>query len=293
MRKISWLTTWVLFSSMFVVAQESGNRAYSTPRRKPTVNSGALTAVPDGKTQVYFIEANVLMNMRADSYTAVLGVVQEAPTAAESNSKTDAAIGAFTRDLESLGIKHGDIFVDFITQNKVYDYTTSGTTVSEKFSGFETKKNVAIRYKDREMLEKILSAATKSAIYDLITVDYVVNDINAAHAKLYDEAVKVIKQKEAGYASSFGVKLTPTNVASEKYDAFYPGELYSNYQAYEAGNTYGDYNNRVVQARKTRTFFYEPLNPSDFDSVINQIGIEPVVQLTLYVKMQYDLASKK
>jgi uncharacterized protein YggE len=293
MRKISWVIALILFSSSFVVAQESGNRAYGTPRRKPQVNSGVLTAVPDGKAQVYFVEANVLVNMKADAYVAVFGVVQEAPSAAESNSKSDALIRDFIKDLEGLGIKRGDVFVDFITQNKVYDYTTSGNTVTEKFSGFETKKNVAVRYRDREMLEKILSAASKASIFDLIEVNYVVSDMGGVHTKLYDEAVKVIKQKEASYANSFGIKLAPTNLASEKYDAFYPSELYANYQAYEAANTYGDYNNRVVQQRKTRTFYYEPLNESDFDSVINQMGIEPMVQFTLYLKMQYDLGVKK
>jgi len=283
----------VLFSSTVIIAQESGNRAYGTPRRKPVISSGVLTAVPDGKTQVYFVEANVLLNMKADAYIAVFGVVQEAPTSAESNAKTDAAISGFTKDLDGIGIKRSDIFIDFITQNKVYDYTANGNTVTEKFSGFETKKNVAVRYRDRELLDKILSAAARSSIFDLIEVNYTVNDINSVHGRLYDEAVKVIKQKETSYANSFGIKLSPTNLANEKYDAFYPGELYSNYQAFEAGNTYGDYNNRVVQARKTRTFFYEPLNSSDFDSVINQMGIEPMVQFTLYLRMQYDSGIKR
>jgi len=283
----------VLFSSTAIIAQESGNRAYGTPRRKPVISSGVLTAVPDGKTQVYFVEANVLLNMKADAYIAVFGVVQEAPTSAESNAKTDAAISGFTKDLDGIGIKRSDIFIDFITQNKVYDYTANGNTVTEKFSGFETKKNVAVRYRDRELLDKILSAAARSSIFDLIEVNYTVNDNNSVHGRLYDEAVKVIKQKETSYANSFGTKLSPTNLANEKYDAFYPGELYSNYQAFEAGNTYGDYNNRVVQARKTRTFFYEPLNSSDFDSVINQMGIEPMVQFTLYLRMQYDSGIKR
>jgi len=283
----------VLFSSTAIIAQESGNRAYGTPRRKPVISSGVLTAVPDGKTQVYFVEANVLLNMKADAYIAVFGVIQEGMTSAESNAKTDAAISGFTKDLDGIGIKRSDIFIDFITQNKVYDYTANGNTVTEKFSGFETKKNVAVRYRDRELLDKILSAAARSSIFDLIEVNYTVNDINAVHAKLYDEAVKVIRQKETSYANSFGTKLSPTNLANEKYDAFYPGELYSNYQAFEAGNTYGDYNNRVVQARKTRTFFYEPLNSSDFDSVINQMGIEPMVQFTLYLRMQYDSGIKR
>jgi uncharacterized protein YggE len=247
-----------------------------------------LAGNTDAATQIYFVEASVLMNVRPDAFVAVFGAVQEAPTSAESNSKLTAQISGFITDLEKLGIKRGDVFVDFINQNKVYDYTTNGNTVTEKFTGFETKKNIAVRYKDREMLERILSAATAASIFDLIEVKYVVSDLSGIHSRLYDEAVKVIKQKQASYSSSFGTTLMATNVANEKYDAFYPAELYANYQAFESGNTYGDYNNRVVQQRKTRTFYYEPLDESDFDSVINQIGIEPMVQFTLYLKMQYD-----
>ena len=278
----------LLFFVNTILAQESGNRTYGTQRRKPQTNSGVLTANVNGK-DLYFVEANVAMNVKADAYVVVFGVVQEAANAAESNNKTDAQIAGFIRDLESLGVKRSDVFVDFITQNKVYDYTTNGSVTTEKLSGFETKKNVAVRYRDRELLNKITATAAKEAIYDLIKVDYVVSDINAVHARLFEEAVKIVKQKEAMYANSFGIKLSPTNLASEKYDAFYPGELYASYQAFEAGMTYGDYNNRVIQQRKTKTFYYEPLEPSDYDSVINQIGIEPMVQFTLYLRMQYDL----
>ncbi len=289
MRKILWLFVLVLFCPIFAIAQEAGNRAYGTPRRKPQINSGVLTGSTDGKAQVYFVEANVLMNMKADTFIAVFGLVQEAATPAESNSKINAQVAGFIKDLESLGIRRGDIFVDFITQNKIYDYTTSGSAVMEKFSGFETKKNIAVRYKDRELLEKILSAAAKGSIFDLIEVNYIVSDINGVHNRMYEEAVKIVKQKEASYATSFGIKLSPTNLANEKYDAFYPGELYADYKAFEAGTTSGDYNRVVVRQRKTSTFFYEPLDASSFDSVINQMNIEPVVQFTLYLRLQYDL----
>jgi len=289
MRKILWLFILVLFCPAFASAQEVGNSAYQTQRRKPQTNSGVLTGSTDGKAQVYFIEANVLMNMKADAYVAVFGLVQEAATSAESNSKINTQVAGFIKDLENLGIRRNDIFVDFITQNKIYDFTTSGGTVTEKFSGFETKKNIAVRYKDRESLEKILSAAAKGSIFDLIEVDYVVGDVSGVHSKMFEEAVRIIKQKEAGYANSFGIKLSPTNLANEKYDAFYPGELYANYRAFEAGTTSGDYNRVVVRQRKTSTFFYEPLDASVFDSVINPMGIEPMVQFTLYLRLQYDL----
>jgi uncharacterized protein YggE len=294
MRSLSILISLVILLPVVVVCQEAGNRAYGTARRKPMINSGVLTATgPDGKSAVYFVEANVLMNIKPDAFVAVFGVVQEAPTAVESNAKADQAISQFIGDIDRLGIKRSDTFIDFITQNKVYDYVTNGSTTTEKFSGFETKKNVEVRYKDRDLLDKILAAASKAAIYDLIEVDYAVSDIKGVHARLYDEAVKSIKQKQASYENSFGVRMSPTNLANEKYDSFYPAELYSNYQAYEAGNTYGDYNNRVIQARKTRTFFYTPLNASDFDAVIDPIGMEPMVQFTLYLKMQYEPAVRR
>lgn len=288
MKKSSFLIVLVLLCSVFVSAQESGNRAYNTQRRKPLTNSGIVSGMVNNR-EVHFAEANVLMNVKPDAFLAVFAIVQEAPTSAESNNKVNASIAAFVRDLEGLGVKKADTFVDFITQNKIYDYATSGNVTTEKFSGFETKKNVHIRYRDREMLEKILTAAGKNSIYDLVKVDYVISDMSAVQTRLFDEAVRVIKQKEARYASSFGVRLSPTNFVNEKYDAFFPGELYASYQAFESGTTYGGYNDRVVQQRKTRTFFLDPLDASDFDAVINPAGIEPVVQFTLYLRMQYDL----
>lgn len=289
MRTMLWVFVLVSLCPAVAPAQEAGNRAYGTQRRKPQTNSGVLTGSTDGKGQVYFVEANVLMNMKADTYVAVFGLVQDGATSAESNTKINTQVAGFIRDLESLGIKRGDTFVDFITQNKIYDYTTNATTVTEKFSGFETKKNIAVRYKDRDLLEKILSAAARGSIFDLIEVNYVVGDVSGVRQRMYEEAVRIIKQKEASYANSFGIKLSPTNLANEKYDAFYPGELYAAYQAYEAGTTSGDYNRVVVRQRKTSTFFYEPLDASNFDSVINQMSIEPMVQFTLYLRLQYDL----
>lgn len=288
MKKVYFLIVLVLLCSTAAFAQESGNRNYGTPKRKPLESSGVLSNSVNGK-EVYFIEANVLMNMKPDSFVAVFGIVQEAATAAESNAKLDAQIGGFVGDLNKIGVKQPDTFVDFIAQNKVYDYTTTGSVVMEKFSGFETKKNINVRYRDRETLEKIINAAAKASIFDLIEVKYIVGDANAVRARLFDEAVKVIKQKEASYARAFDVKLSATNLANEKYDAFYPGDLYEDYQAFESGAAYSDYNKTVIKQRKTKTFFYEPLDAKSFDTVINPMGIEPMAQFSLYLRMQYDL----
>jgi hypothetical protein len=95
MRRILWLFILVFGCQSFASAQDAGNRSYGTQRRKPQVNSGVLTAAIDGKGQVYFIETNVLMNMKADAYVAVFGLVQDGATSAESNSKVNQQASFF------------------------------------------------------------------------------------------------------------------------------------------------------------------------------------------------------
>lgn len=271
-------------------AQEAGSSVYgaANSRRKPATNTGELVGAV-GSNQAQFIEASVLINVRPDAYVAVFGYVQEGSDPAAGNASVNAKFAEFQRSLEALGVKRTDVYIDYISQNRIFDYTESGNTITEKLSGFETKKNIAVRYTDSGLLEKLLSTAGKSGIFDLIEVDYVVNDLAKVKARLFQEGVKTIKRKEAGYTESFGIKLAAYALASEKYDAFYPSELYRGYQAYEAGSTYNSYNKTVIRQRKVSTFYYQPLNGADFDSVIDPIGIEPAVQMTLYLKMLYDL----
>lgn len=239
--------------------------------------------------QAQFIEASVLINLQPDAFVAVFGYVQEGSDPAAGNALVNAKFADFIKAIEALGVKRSDVYIDYISQNRVFDYSESGNTITEKLAGFETKKNIAVRYTNQDLLEKLLSAAGKSSIFDLIEVDYVVNDLAGARAKLFQEAVKAIKRKETAYTESFGIRITPYALASEKYDAFFPSEQYRGYQAYEAGTTYNSYNKTVIRPRKVTTFYYEPLSAASFDSVINPIGVEPVVQLTVYLKMQYDL----
>lgn len=282
----------LFFINSIVFAQESGNRIYGNQgyynqtRRQPTTNTGSLTT---GSYVFYSIEASVLTNLKPDAFVAVFGISDEAVNAAASNAKVNAKATALANSLGSLGITKDDIFVDFITQNRVYDYTTQGSSVSEKFTGFETKKTIAVRYKSRDSFEKIVSAAASLQIFDLIKVDYIISDFDAVRARLFDEAVKVIKAKETKYTTSFAVKLTPIGLANEKYDAFYPGESYQRYQAFESGDASTNYQSGTkVEKRKSFTFYYEPIPASRFDATINPIGIEPIVQFTLYLRMDYE-----
>lgn len=277
--------------SLTTLAQESGNSVYGNAqkRRSANVSLGNLYAT-EAKDAVSspFIEAYVLMNVKANEYVAIFGLAQEGATPTDSNTKVEGQLKVFTTSLETLGIKSTDIFVDFITQNRVYDFSVAGGTAKEKLTGFETKKNIAVRYKDRAVLEKILAAAAKTSIFDLIKVDYVISDIASVRARLLEEAAKTIKKKEENYAKLLGIKLRPSLVFQEKYDTFFPSEQYNSYVAYESGSV--DERYRTVEKRKSTTFYFNPLNGNEFDTIINSVGIEPIVQCTLYLKVKYGVS---
>jgi uncharacterized protein YggE len=287
----------VLILSMFAVVtasgQEAGNRIYGNTgyyqqKRNSQVNTGMLGNQNEG----YSIEASVLTNLKPDAFVVVFGINDEGSNAATSNEKVNSKITNLTQRLKSLGIDSNDVFIDFITQNRVYDFTVAGTQATENFTGFETKKTVAIRYKNRELFERIVSAAVDSKIFDLIKVDYIVSDFDAVRANLFDAAARVLKSKEQKYSNALGITLGAVGLSIEKYDVTYPAEAYQRYQAFETGdasvNNEQGVSSRVVK-RKSFTFFYEPFKAGSFDTVLAHSGLEPMVQFSIYLRMQYQV----
>lgn len=212
--KKSFLLLISLFAAVTVCGQESGNRIYGNngyyQLRRPQTNSGSLIGSYGG----YAIEASVITNLKPDAFVVVFGVDEEATTSAASNEKVNAKVAELVQKLAPLGINQNDVFVDFITQNRVYDFSVSGTQATENLTGFQTKKTVAVRYKSRELFEKIVTTAARVRIFDLIKVDYIVSDFETVRARLFEAAVKIIKSKEAKYMKSLGVGLTPVGLAT-------------------------------------------------------------------------------
>ena len=254
---------------------------------------GPRDVPPPGST---FVEASVLMNVKADEYVAVFGISQEGTTPEEAGRKMDETIKGFGDSAKALGIAGDDLFVDFVAQHRIYGFEVAGDIAREKLVGFDLKKNVAIHYKDRDLLDKLVLAAAKSKIYDLIKVDYVVKDTAKVQARLVEEAARVIKEKSARYEKLLGIKLRPPGqVYAERPSIYYPTPMYDAYTAFEAEGiaSFHRQNYTIQSARKTRTFYYNGLDADGFDAVINPVVIEPVVQFTLYLKVKYEVEPTK
>jgi uncharacterized protein YggE len=284
-------------------AQASGNVGYaqSGGSRRAEQNERAKRVPVQGDAPPtatsMFVEASVLANIKADEYVAVFGVAQECTTVAECNQKMDATVAGFTASLKALGVGADELFVDFAAQNKIYGYQVTGTVAKENLVGFELKKNVSVHYRDKLLLDKLVVAASRSQIFDLIKVDYVVRDTGVVQNRLMEEAAAVVKRKAARYENLFGIKLlAPAQVYAEKPSIYYPTEMYDSYTAFESEEIDADYYRQkytVQGARKGRTFFFNALDADGFDLVINPVVIEPVVQFTLYLKVKYEIEQPK
>ncbi len=303
MKRMAILSAFLLIAANHCWAQASGNISYSSSggsaRAKANERSkrALVPAEAPPSATTMFIEANVLMNVKADEYVVVFGIAHEGATLVECSQKMDTTITDFSAELRKLSISSADVFVDFAAQNKIYGFQLVDYVAKEKLVGFELKKNVAIHYRDPRLLDPIVLAASRVKVFDLIKVDYLVKDLSQVQNRLVEEAAEVIKQKATRYEKLFGVKLTsPPQIYAEKPSLYFPTEMYDSYQAYEAEemNEYSDRQRYTIQrARKSQTTFFNGLTADGFDRVINPVMIEPVVQCTLYLKVKYEMETGK
>ncbi len=283
----------------FCQAQVSGNLAYSAngAKRRAELREHNQRLVPEQErppsNTSMFVDADVLMNVKADEFVAVFGLSQEGQTVAECNEKMAAVVQEFTGALLALKIAEDDLYLDFVTQTKIYGFEVAGDIAKEKLVGFELKKNLSVHYRDRTFIDQLVVTAARSQIYDLIKVDYIVTDVNLMQDKLMGEATKIIEQKVARYNKLLGIKLLPpAQVFAEIPAVYYPTEMYDSYTAAETEHIDGppDRQRFTVQlARKGTTFVFNGLSGDGFDQVINPVVIEPVVQFTLYLKVKYEV----
>jgi uncharacterized protein YggE len=290
----------IFLASTHSPAQTSGNigyeqaggkaRAEQTERNLRVLSKDDL---PPTATSM-FVDADVLMNVKADEFVAVFALSQEGATVEEASQKMDAVVKEFTAALKALHVRDSDIYVDFVTQPKIYGYDIADNVAKERLTGFEQKKNVSVHYTDRDLLDKLVLVAAKSQIYDLIKVDYVVKDIGAVQDKLMVEASAIVKQKVAQDEKLLGIKTEPpAEIYAQRSAIHYPTVLYDSYTAAESESIARPANIQrftVQQARKGKTFFFNGLDGNGFDKVINPVILEPVVQFTLYLKVKYEVA---
>ena len=283
--------------SISASAQIGGNQVYgnsnyynynvATPTQKRTITSTDSTLV---------ITTSILMNKIADHYLVSVGTNQEAKTVLECNKKINARIAALKKDVTSLEVKDSDFYVDFISQTKVYDYEVQEHSSKQLETGFEIKKNIIIRLNDIDKIDQLVELCAKQEIYDIIKVEYVDDDINASYEEMYNEAISFIESRKSMFMKTSSQKLTGgKRVVSDNFYSVYPKTQYKKYEAFESSSLSvhtKNYSSHYVQQeeRKNKTFYYDGVQTSGFDKIINSsvpdIGIQYVMSVTMTFELE-------
>lgn len=248
---------------------------------------------PVDENSIYF-EVNGLYNRKADAYLAIFNMTQIGENASVANDLLNTRYQNFVTEVASAGVKPEDIFLDMVSQVPIYELEATkkffSKTYNEVPKGFELQKNIHVKFTKGETLDKILTAAAKHEIYDLIKVDYFVENTSAVYESLRDSVIAFAKRKVNDY-KELKVNLdTVYRVLAEQTSVTFPIDRYSRYTP--AGNTSIEAVGKksgVTEIRKPVVMFYNKLSYHNFDVVINPVVLEPVVQYSCKIKVRFSM----
>ena len=277
-------------------SQHGGNQVYRNSRNYDRFVPQSISNFTSTDSTVVF-NASILLNEKADFYKLTLGVNEEKATIKDATDGINNRIKSFEKKLFSLGIKKENIFVDFISQTKIYDFDIdeSSKPSIQKLTGFEVKKNIIITLSDHSKIERIISEASNFEIFDIIKVDYLNNDILKIKQQILNEAQNVINTKKKEYFTTYKREIIGEPRANDSFYAAHPKNQYQEYSAFESSeiSSYNSNSYTKKLERKAKTFYYEGIDYSPFDKVLNQTDPEIGIQYILNLIVTYDVKKNK
>lgn len=290
MKRTSFLLLMILFP-MYLMAQHAGNQNYVATNSRAHVRAA-------NPSPYVGVEVNALMNVKASSYTAVFNVSQVGSTSDSTNNLINERIEKIVNGVMELGLEEKDIHIDMISFVPVYEVEVEKKLFSKTYNevpkGFELQKNIHINYTQPGILDDIITLCADNEIYDLVKVDYFVEDLEAIYDSLQQSALRVIESKRSFY-KAIGIDFEKFDmIFSEKRAAITPHDAYSHYTAYNSISLDAVKQKKgLKEVKKQKSLFYNPISYKNFDVVINPTINEPVVQFTLNVKINYSPKPKE
>ena len=289
------------FGAYTLQAQVAGNYNYNThgqPHNRALENirlSPPPNAVLGGKDNL-MLSINGLINAKADAYMAIFNLTQVGARAGEADSLVAQRIDGFREAALAAGIEAADFYVDMLSFVPVYEYEVEKKIFSKKYNevpkGFELQKNIHILYRDPRVLDQLVTAAAKQEIYDLIKVEYFVENTQEHLETLRAQCMELLQKKMEEY-KELGFQIDTTyHVLAEAHQVAFPVERYRQYQAFSSASVdAARKRDKVNDLKKPTAMFYEKMPYNGYDVVINPILLEPAVQYTYNLKAHFYLTA--
>jgi uncharacterized protein YggE len=287
-----------------LTAQVMGNYRNQRPQAIQNVQaqfrSVQRNATLNPSQNIIEMTVNALSNQQADAHIAIFSVFQSGKTAKAVNQAMNERLGIVTKALADLGIDEDDVYIDMVNFLPTYAYNEekkifSKKTLTEVPTGFNLQKNLHVRYRKAELLDQVITVAAEEEIYDIIKVDYAVNEPQKIYEELRNMAFDYLDGIKQQYAEN-GIALdTALQHAAESAWVVYPGDRYETYSAHASQKlTKQETANAVVtNVDKPTLSFYQAIPANDYDLVINPDLLEPAAQFTYSLKVRFTIYPPK
>lgn len=238
------------------------------------------------------LEINVLSNVRPDSYVAFFNITQVGETASGTDSLAGLRIESFKRSLLKLGIPEENILTDIISFIPVYEVQVEKKLFSKSYNevpkGFELQKNVHVKFKDINILDQLIAAASVNEIYDFIKLDYFIKNTEEVWNDIMTKSIAFLEKKKAHY-KKLGIDLDSMKVAiSEDTKVAFPVDRYKSYTAFNQTSIDAiKKKHEVTESKKQVTKYYSKLPYHKYDAIIHPEILEPALQFTYSLKLAY------
>ncbi len=273
---------------------DRSNQEYNYDNRNIAQQSQVMMPTPGNEMVV---ECAALMNVRADSYLAIFNLTQVATTAKEADDILAKRSGPFIESLKTLGINSSDVYEDMIYLIPTYHFEVEKKLFSKTYNevpkGFEMQKNLHVRFRDARLIREMVTLAAANEIYDLVTVEYFVNNSQAVYDTLRTRSINYLASNVKKF-EKLGLKVDGEfKIVSENSGVVYPESQYTEYEAFVSQSLDAARDKTVTTIRKAQTVAYNKLDYDAFDIVINPQFLEPVIQFTYKLSVKYTLNNDK
>ncbi len=264
----------------------SGNAQIYNPTVQQQINKALYPS------NILTVDVKALQNASATTYTAIFNLYQMGPTAEKTSQLMKERIDSIKYRLNSKGISQKDIAIDVISFIPIYEVEVTKKLFSKTYTevpkGFELQQNIHIQFTKTNQFESILDACAQSEVYNLVKVDYYIENIQEVYKNLQDELLKLIDDKKVYYkALGFDMSKYDVAIADDKY-CYFPKDFYQSYQAYNSTSVEAlNKNKGVTTVKKQASYYYQPLTYENYDVVINPSILEPVVQIGMNIKLVF------
>lgn len=245
------------------------------------------------------LDVRIMSNQQADRYVAIFSLTQAGKTTEETNSLMQKRANSFKEKLKAAGIPDTDVLLDLISFVPLYEYEVEKKLFSknniEVPKGYELQQNIHVAFTTAQQFDAMLKAAAELGIFDLVKIDYTVDDQEAVYTEMRERAVANLNEQLKLYEQQLGIELTDARrTLAEAKKVIFPLDRYSSYKAFANVST-----EQVTQRGKTRdmykpmTYYYDKVVASDMDVVINPHVVEPVVQYLYHLQVSIQLPNPK